>query len=212
MNVLKTVGFGVVFGLVGAAIWAGIAYATNREIGFVAWAVGGLVGFGVRVGAGQWEGGAPGAIAAGVAILAIVAGKYAAVSLIVGKELNDLTFTIKETDMIAGIAGDLCKEREAQGKRLAWPAGMTAEKAAKQEDYPRDVWAEATKQWNSLPPAEKSGKMADRQKRLDEIKGMLAGGLKNRAFWDSFSPFDLLWFGLAMLTAFRLGSGTSSPD
>ena len=212
MNVLKTIGYGVAFGLVGAAIWAGIAYATNREIGFVAWAVGGLVGFGVRLGAGQWEGGAPGAIAAGVAILAIVAGKYAAVSLVIGKEMNNMAIAITDADMIEKIALDICRERAGQGKRLAWPPGMTVEKASKQEDFPPDVWAEATKRWNTLAPTEKAAQRAERQKQFDEIKGLLAGGIKQAAFRDSFSPFDLLWFGLAMVTAFRLGSGTFSPD
>ena len=161
----KVAGAGVVAGLVGAAIWAAISAAANMEIGWVAWGIGGLVGLAVRITAREWEGFQPGAISVSVAVLAIVAGKYAAVHFTVGKELDNLTMTVTDSDMIESLTIDLCKERTAQGKRLAWPAGMSLEKAEKPEDYPRDVWAEATKKWNATPPAVKKAKMDDRKKR-----------------------------------------------
>jgi len=67
---------GGIGGLIGAAIWAGISYATNYEVGWIAWGVGFLVGVGVRVSAGENEEGfAPGLTAAVVAIVAVLGGK-----------------------------------------------------------------------------------------------------------------------------------------
>lgn len=38
------------------------------------------------------------------------------------------------------------------------------------------------------------------------------GEFKQRMFQQSFSPFDFLWFGLAALTAYRVGSGTANNE
>lgn len=48
---------------------------------------------------------------------------------------------------------------------------------------------------------------------VDQLAGQAAangvdvGELRSAVFEESFSPWDLLWFGLAMFTAFRVGSG-----
>jgi hypothetical protein len=212
MKSLQVVGAGVLAGLVGAAVWAGISYAAKLEVGWVAWGIGGLVGLAVRVTAREWEGAKPGVIAVGIALLSIVAGKYLAVHFLVEKELSGMDVSVTDSDMIESIAAKLCKDRLAQGKRLAWPAGMTIEKASKPEDYPRDVWADATKQWNATPAAEKAKKIAEEKKQFEEIKNMVGGAVRQHAFKDSFSPFDALWFLLASLTAYRLGAGTFSSD
>ena len=212
MRALKVIGAGAAAGLIGAAIWAGVAYATHREVGLVAWGIGALVGLGVRFAAREWEGAAPGAIAAGVALLAVVLGKYAAVSLVVGKELGNIDVLVTDDDMIGSIADDICREREKQGKRLAWPPGMSVENATKAEDYPPGVWAEAVKRWNALSPAEKVRQKEGRKQDLSRRLAADVGEVKKHVFWASFGPFDILWFGLAVVTAFRLGSGTFQPD
>ena len=65
MQTLKVIGAGILAGLIGAAIWAGVAYATHREVGLVAWGIGALVGAGVEpralieqlelLGVGGWQ-------------------------------------------------------------------------------------------------------------------------------------------------------------
>ena len=90
MKVAKWVLFGVVAGSVGAAIWAWVSLTTNREIGWIAWGIGGLVGLAVRLASHEEEGDGflPGLVALIIAILAIVAGKYAAVHLSVEEGLR----------------------------------------------------------------------------------------------------------------------------
>jgi len=208
MRALKVIGAGLAAGLLGAAVWAGVAYATNRELGLVAWGIGGVVGLAVRVAAREWEGVGPGGIAAGVAVLAVAVGKYAAVSLLIGKAVGGITVVVTDQDMIREAAEEVVKERVAQGKRVAWPAGMTAETATKPEDYQRDVWAEATKRWNAHPAAERAALIDEKQKQERKQLDATLAGMKGELFRRSFGPFDILWFGLAVVTAARLGAGT----
>jgi len=70
---------GGVAAVIGAAIWAGIAYGTGYEIGWIAWILGGMVGFGIRLGGGR--GPTAGALAAILAVLAICGGKILTVNL-----------------------------------------------------------------------------------------------------------------------------------
>lgn len=197
---------------IGAIIWAAITFATNREVGFVAWGIGGLVGLAVRLAAQENDGPKYGFLAAGVAILAIVAGKFIAVLVIVPSISLAETFPVTEQTMIVQMADEICLDRQAKGKRVNFPPGMTVDKATKREDYPTDVWQEATKKWNALGAAEQQRLIAEKKKELDRLSGELAGDLRKAGFRDSFSPFDILWFLLATITAYRLGAGTFSPD
>jgi hypothetical protein len=126
-------------GSIGAVIWGAIAYFAHAEVGYVAWGVGGLVGFCVRMGAGDMDEGIAGFIAAGGAVVSILAGKLLAGYFIV-------QWLIKEGQIPAAIAA------EAQ-----WP-------------------------------------------------------LSRIAFMSSFGVVDIVFFVLAIATAFKLGSGQSDSD
>lgn len=207
----KAVGAALIGAVIGAGIWAGITYATNREVGFVAWGIGGLVGLAVRLAAQESDGPKFGFLAAGVAILAIVAGKFLAISMMVS-DMNFDGIQVTDQDIIVEFADDICKDRQAKGKRVNFPAGMTLEKANKREDYPTDVWQEATKKWNALGPAEQQRRIAEEKKEIEQIAGELKGELRKAGFRESFTPIDILWFVLATITAYRLGAGTFATD
>ncbi|MGD9724578.1 MAG: hypothetical protein AB7O59_04065 [Pirellulales bacterium] len=64
-----------VFTLVGAAIWAVVAYLTQREFAVIAWGMGGLAGMGMAVGHDDDDGTLAGIIAAFVSLFGIVAAK-----------------------------------------------------------------------------------------------------------------------------------------
>ena len=72
-------------GAVGAAIWAGIAIATDYEIGWIAWGVGVLAGFGVRAGSGGEDGPLLGGLAVLIACLSIMVGRMATIFVILGR-------------------------------------------------------------------------------------------------------------------------------
>lgn len=198
-------------GLIGAAIWAGITYFTGYEVGWIAWGVGFLVGAAVRAGAGADVGAGPGIIAVVGAVAALLAGKYAAVHLLVSHEIGngDLAVVTAESLQV-GIADEIVEEWESQGKALNWPPGQNVQTAESAAHYPPDVWAEAQTRWNAFPPDEQTKKIDERKALIASMTGAFQEMATAEGFKASFSPIDLLFFGLAIFTAFKLGSGASS--
>lgn len=199
--------------IIGAAIWAGITYFTNYEIGWIAWGIGLLVGIAVRMGAGNEAGFGPGAVAAIFAVASILAGKYAAVHLLVNSKLSEApTVTFTETDEIVQLADEVASEWQESKKTMSWPPGQSVETAQAESDYPKDVWAEAKKRWDAIPAEEQQARIKAAEEQFAELKGMLVDGVVEQGFTSSFSPADLLFFGLAIFTAFKVGSGLSSDS
>ena len=198
----------VIGGVVAAAIWAGITYGTGLEIGWIAWGVGFVVGLAVRIGSGDsYDGVAPGVIAVVGAILALVVGKYTAIHLLVDKEMGKITYEVTADDRLVSEASDVAATWAADGKKLKWPANMNEEEATELTDYPPEVVAEARKTWDAKSPEEQAAEIAKEQAAGDEMVGEFREMMKMAAFKESFSPIDLLFFGLAIFTAFKLGSG-----
>lgn len=204
---------GFLGGLVGAAIWAGISYATNYEIGWIAWGIGFLVGFCVRVAAGgDQEGFAPGATAAVVAIISVLIGKYAAFSLLVsGLDADNFAVNVTADDMIESRAHDIAKARIAAGQSVAFAAGKTLDDADGQADFPVDIWQQATQQWQAVPAADQQKQIDERQQQIQALTTMVLGQMKP-TFDQSFSLYDALWFFLAAASAYKLGHGNIASD
>lgn len=199
---------GVVAGLIGAAIWAGIAYAINVESGWVALGIGALVGFAAyRFG---HEGGAISAvIAVAITILSICGGKYAALHF----ELNDYLAEEgvqasldpgNEEIFISYVADDVVVEFGEQGKRVAWPGGAAPDYPEAESDYPADVWAVANTRWTQMSGDEQQ---AFKDQTIADYEAHLAAyrsEVMNEAFKASFGFLDIVFFLLAIATAFKL--------
>lgn len=203
---------GIIGGVIGAAIWAGISYATNHEIGWIAWGVGFLVGAGVRVGSQDWDGPVPGLIAVVLSVVAILGGKYATASLLVSKFDVATNFTITNDDMKEGLCYSIIEERTTKGTPVKWAPGKNLENAATLADFPADVQQEATKKWDAFSPAEQQQQIAERKAQMEEARKMIRGVMHGAAFESSFGPMDILFFLLAAYTAFRLGSGAAAEE
>jgi hypothetical protein len=214
VGLLKWLVAGTIGGLIGAAIWAGIAYATNFEVGWIAWGIGFLVGVCVRISAGENEEGfAPGATAALIAIAAVLAGKFAAVSMLVASlDLDPSTIEFSSEDMVSSIADDIVRERTARGISVAFPNGKTLDDATSQADYPPDIWQEAAAKWATTPPEQQQQQIAQRREAMQMLVGGLQGTLRQQGFMQSFSFFDALWFFLAAATAYKVGHGNIASD
>lgn len=204
---LKWLAGGLAGGAIGAMIWAAIGYSIDYEIGWIAWGVGLLAGLGVRAGAKDDVGVAPGLVAVVAAVLGILLGKFVVVTLIVqgmgaGGPVEDTQFLV-----VRDMADEIAYEWEEQGRPLNWPPGMSVDVAYEREDYPADLWAEAELRWTSLPPEQQQDLIRQYQENLAMIPGALIGFVFVASL---FSPWNLLWFGLASVTAFRVGSGASN--
>lgn len=200
----------VLGGAVGAMIWAAIAYFTHYEIGWIAWGVGGLVGFGMMMGAQDSSGAHTGAVAAIIALASICAGKYVAIHFMVKDDVHELRQSlppVTDDDAQIMLADQLVKEYEEAGKKLKWPEGMTVDAAEKAEDYPKDLWKDMLKRWEGMT-AEHQQQYRDTITRdRDALVQAVVGAAEEEGFLGSFGLFDALFGFLAVATAFKLGSG-----
>ncbi len=226
MSLLKMAIGGAVSGLIGAAIWAAIGYFTGLEIGWIAWGIGMLVGIGVRVVGSQEvatfdkvqkrmvrttvgaEGPVAGMVAAVLAVVSVLAGKYALVHLFVSAPASSIEDFLEDDAMISSIADQIVVEHESAGRPVSWPAGVTADEAYERTDYPPEIWTEAESRWNAVPPEEKESFKAAQAELIGAAFESMEGA-QGSMFLASFGAFDLLWFGLAAVTAFRLGASAS---
>lgn len=208
---------GLIGGAIGALAWAGVVVFTGYEVGWIAWGVGGLVGYGVAKGNedGARSSTAAGTLAVVIAALAIVAGKYAGIQSVMPSDDEIMAmFTANfesEEYLISYVADEVVAEYVAAGLGVDWPAGVDPSQAAYEVDYPADVWAEADARWAARSEQERTDFRAAREaetmasvsESMPEIRAALVGG----GFAGSFTPMDLIFFGLAMVTAFGVGSG-----
>lgn len=238
---LLMVGTGLGCALVGTLIWGLVMYFAEFEAAFIAILVGVLAGTGVRLGASKWDyGWGPALTAMGIAVVTIVAGKVLGVTLIlrgmVGEmrehasdvQQNVVAASTHENMLIAGIADEIVQQREEAGRPVNWPELEDEDFEADlldpekiPETYPADIWAAALARWNQLSDAEKQARReqqrrdAEEQKRLmEELESELedVGVSVRDDAWLLFSPFDLLWFGLACTVAFRIAAGWEDDD
>jgi hypothetical protein len=210
---LRMILCGLGAGLLAALLWAGFSYAADRELGWIAWGVGLIVGLGVRWSVADADGWVPGIIAAVLAVPALLGGKYLAVRFIVERELAQLTVPEELEAELAKVelGKEVVAEYEAKKKPLNWPKKTRLVTSAIRgpqsgDEFPLEVWSETCTRWGRLPPAEQEQRRSVAKKHaLDNIN---AAGTRavDRAFAASFSPYDLLWFLLAIATAFRIGS------
>ncbi len=217
MGVFRWIVGGFAGATIGILIWVAVGYFTQYEVGWIAWGIGFLVGVGVRYGAhlgDQDEGVAQGILASCMAIGAIVTAKFLLFSTLVSgvdaerlRELADLIRYDQEA-MVASIADEIAEEMMDRGATINWPPGMTYEEAFRQADYPPELWQQAELRWNQLGAQEQQERT--QQRRM--LATMLSSVSLRPDFSDFFSPWDLLWFALATITAYRIGVGTYGDD
>ena len=212
MDFLKWLAAGAIGGAIGAAIWVAVGYFSGYEVGWIAWGVGFLAGVGVRIAAQDEEGLAPGLAATAVAVGAVFLGKYFVVSLAVGDLSSQFAeIELDRTDMISSVADEIAGEHDEAGKPVQWPEDVP-EDAPLQASYPPALWTEAEARWNSMTAEEQQQRTEEQQAAYAALAEQFEGGMREFALRESFSGWDLLWFGLAAYTAFSLGSGMASDE
>jgi tellurite resistance protein len=207
----KAVLAGAIAGAVGAGAWALIGYSVGYEVGYLAWGIGGLVGFAVAWGnAGvKTSPMAAGLLAVGISVLSIVGGKYLTVVVTLSDPTEVVQELMENDEYVMSYAADVVvEELENSGQAVQWPLGVDPDFADSSEDYPPAIWAEAEVRWNELSEEERS-----------EFRNLLAEDLtvwvssnnqatQEEVFLETFGPLDILFFGLAIVTAFGAAGGT----
>ena len=207
---------GVIAGVVGAVVWTLISYFANAELGIIAWGIGALVGVAVAVACQDEADSMTGGVAAIIAIVAILGGKWGAVHMSVGQFTSQMQSTvIASIDDDAAklhIASELTTERIGAGKALKWPEGKDADSAETLTDYPKEIVTDVTARWKAMEPAAQESFKEDLRRSMSAELKAFASSIEGSAFKDSFSGYDVLWFILALLSAFRIGSGNGGSD
>lgn len=208
---------GLVGGVSGAGIWALVVMATGYEIGWIAWAVGGMVGYGVAWGNRGFPHTplAAGVLAVAITLLAIVGGKYLAIqaSFPSDQELVELLLADPPSDeyVITYLADEVVEEHQVAGRLVDWPAGVDPSVASTRVEYPPALWAEAESRWTAMSEAEREVFRLDVEATVRENitaqLPLIRSEIKEGAFLGSFGAMDLLFFGLAVVTAFGMASG-----
>ena len=216
MGLIRGLIGGMIGGAIGIAIWVAVGHFANYEVGWIAWGVGFLVGVGVRYAAflgGEDESFGFGLLSAAMAIGALVLAKYILYLLVLINFSSELEADFakhgiaSDESMIAMTADELIEEIEDRGGRVRWPLGKSAETAERPSDYPPDIWRQAKEKWFAVDAEVRDKKKAELRKQLVGILQSL-----RPEFASFFSPWDLLWFGLATFTAFRVGDGSYGED
>ena len=114
--------------------------------------------------------------------------------------------------MVASYATEIAETQEAAGMKVNWPAEAENPDAPSEQMYPKEIWAAAQQQWQKLSPEEQEQAMVDYKDEVAVDVQQFESDVRGEAFKQSFSPWDLLWFGLAVFTAFKVGSGMASDD
>jgi hypothetical protein len=207
MSMVTGVVASVVGGAVGAVAWAGVAYATEREIGWIAWGVGALAGYGMSLGLKGVCDRASGFVAALIALAAVGAGKYAVVRLSAHDAVAEYgDGPVIDYDVVSILADEVAVEWEEEGRSLEWPADMSMQEAFEAEDYPAGVWEEAEARFAAMTPGALAVKKQEIAEQRAVVLALVERQIAAAGFEASFGAYDLLWAFLAIGTAFQLGS------
>lgn len=183
-----------------------IAFGLHRQLGIIAWGVGGLTGLGVAMAAGQRAGTATGVLAAGLAFCVILASKLVVTILFVNQWMGQLEAPAHlQEQIILQEAQTLAEEQEKRGAKLNWPPGKSLDDATELADFPEPIAKQAQENWNAQTP-----RIKENQKNMNQIARVGKAFVIGAAFVASFTLFDLLWFFLAMGSAFRIGRGIAT--
>jgi len=185
---------GLAAAALGGGIWAGITIMTGYEVGYVAWGIGALVGFGVAVGA-QGHPAAP-AAAAGLAVLGLVIGKLA----------------IAQFGGVGAFVDEISGDQELMAEALLelWVANgeIDADVVAAIEGNGPVTPAIEDKIRTAYTDAVAHAATLSGSERTEVAEAYAKTLLGSVSFADrlNLGLFDFLWFGLAVVTAFRVAS------
>ncbi|MBL8878933.1 MAG: hypothetical protein JNG88_07415 [Phycisphaerales bacterium] len=190
---------GCIFSAVGAGIgglvWFLIAYNAHYEVGYIAWALGGLAGLGMYLGCRDANQ-VGGAIAAFMAILGIVIAKFMVFSVILEPVFAEVQKNIQGGDREGLVEAMAIAEVERSGKAESMSETEYEKAFSAAEEKAKTKVAAMTDEQVKAKQAELS----------DDIVSTARSEMKNAFFSVMFSPMDILFFVLAIATAYKVGS------
>ncbi|QQE12373.1 zinc ribbon domain-containing protein [Planctomycetota bacterium] len=196
---------GGIIAVIGGSIWAGITIVTNYEIGYVAWGIGLLVGLAVATAAGT-QSFAVGTYAAGLAALGLLIGKLMIFQWGATGELMQM-YQDNEVAQTVSVVQMMHEENEfSEPVMSALEESQNAEENGEELELPEKLEKKLEEELDA-----KLDSMSKDELRQAVKDYFVPAVLEDVSYSDrisnSFSPWDFLWFGLALFTAFRVGAG-----
>lgn len=200
--------------LIGGGIWFAVGWYMDLEIGYVAWGIGALCGFGMLLGNGQ-PNRFGGLIAAGIAALAITAAKAAIFVAVIGAHIErSIPDAESRATMVKSYMADEMLDQKGlkpgDERDAAWDDAFKkaeAKVAAMSQEAIDELWERYTQDAEDKVAADAEAASASTGAAPDENPGILAIFFK-----AMFGVHDLLWFGLGLVTAFQVAARGSSAD
>jgi hypothetical protein len=194
---------GLIAAVAGGFMWAVIVVATGYEVGWVAWGVGGLVGFTMLKVAGMPSTGLA-ARAAVLAAVGLLVGKWLIIEIGARTEMRDAIAESPEL-LQQAVFVDMIENE-------ALPPDLTAsiEALGEEDELPDSVVqriAEAVDERIAVMDEDEMDSVATHFAQL--FIGELSFMDRMQA---TMSGWDLLWFFLALGTAWRLASGSAARE
>ena len=219
MNLIGGIVSGSLAGLLGAGIWGGVSYGTGHEVGWIAWGIGLIVGFGVAV-AGRGRGRQAGLLAVVIAVLCILVGKYLSITMNDESPIaRQLAARLNNDEVvISSIADQIVAEQADLGETVEWPSGVDTGQATGKNDYLPGVWKQAQLRWDQMSAEQRETyrlHAAENIRRTaHESLSQVRDGATEEGFLSSLGGVDILFFGLAIVTAFSVAAagGLRSVD
>jgi len=185
---------GVAGGAVGVILWTSITFFTGYEIGWVAWFVGVLTGAGTGAAIEKRGGILTGLLACIIAVGAVGAGKVTMARLAASDAIANIGENFTDEDAVFYTArNDPEAERGENG------------------EYDSAALDRAGARWEQMSETERD---AYRLQAANEVRQEMEANTEAVtiiALIGSLSPYDLVWIGLAGVSAFKLASRNGAP-
>lgn len=185
---------GTALGAVMAAVWVGIAYMTGWELGLMTVFVGGAVGGGVLYGVRGRGGIGVGVLAAVLTLMVSAAGRFVVVQMLVADYVEE-QLAVTEEDCVLAVAGGIYEQYVEHEYDMTWNG---------EGEYPVEVMGAAHAKWGRMDGEERGAVRAGLEEEA-QAAAAFAPVFGVIAFFFSFGVWGLVWTGLAMGTAFRIG-------
>ncbi len=109
---------------------------------------------------------------------------------------------VSQEYVITYVADEVMNEWEGEGRTIKWPDGVEPYTGQWSGDYPTEAWDEALNRWDAMSSSE----------RLDYRHAIIPVIPDSNLLFAievvpyTFTFWDVLWFGLALVSAYKLGS------
>lgn len=222
-----TIAGGLAGAFLGAVIWAGIVYATGYEIGWAAWGIGVLSALGLRV-ASRDSSRDFGALAVVCAILGMVAGKFLTIQWVAVSQVTEMLSDMSDQDEMVNYALQdqdalfnhvcmhLCEEGrfDRETAELAQLYNLKEEIPEEKVPEVQKVCEETHAYMDTLSPADKKEIVKNQMsKRFEELGDSVQEAFDEISYKDKLRfamsdwYFDVLWFFIAIGSAYKIGAG-----